>query len=164
MNLSEIGSFLKELRKEKNLTQEQLAEKLGITNKTISRWETGTYLPSVEMLQILSEFYDVSINEILCGKKLTTNEYKEAAEENLKSAIEKSSFSLKEKIDFYKKKWLKEHIAFMVILGIIYIFICVIVFLYKNPALIGIMPTCFFIIHCIRYNCMMAYVDRKVYK
>ena len=53
MDTIKIGRFLKELRKENKLTQEQLGEKLGVTNKTVSRWETGTYLPPVECLSML---------------------------------------------------------------------------------------------------------------
>ena len=65
MDMTRIGAFLAELRKENDLTQEELGESLGVSNKTVSRWETGTYLPPVEMLQRLSERYSVSINEIL---------------------------------------------------------------------------------------------------
>ena len=60
--MQKIGSFLAELRKEKNLTQDELGEQIGVTNKTISRWENGNYLPPVEMLLILSKLYDVGIN------------------------------------------------------------------------------------------------------
>ena len=51
MNLVQIGKFISGLRKEQGLTQEQLGEKIGVTNKTISRWETGTYLPPADALQ-----------------------------------------------------------------------------------------------------------------
>lgn len=65
----------------KNLTQDQLGEKIGVTNKTVSRWENGNYLPPVEMLQILSKFYGVGINELLSGEHLDEKHYKENAEE-----------------------------------------------------------------------------------
>lgn len=87
MDCVKIGHFLAELRKSKHLTQQQLAEILGVTNKTISRWETGTYMPPVEMLVCLSDYFHVSINELLAGKYLETNEYKEVAEENLKMSL-----------------------------------------------------------------------------
>ena len=64
MDTVKIGKFLKELRKEKGYTQEALGEKIGVTNKTVSRWETGTYMPPVECLVLLSDIYDVSINEM----------------------------------------------------------------------------------------------------
>lgn len=67
---------------------------------------------------VISELFDISINEILSGKKLTVEEYKKAAKKNLMQTIKVSSFSLKDKIVFYKKKWLKEHIADMVLIAI----------------------------------------------
>ena len=54
MDMVKIGGFLKTLRQEQGLTQAQLGETLGVTGKTVSRWETGTYLPPVEMLLLLS--------------------------------------------------------------------------------------------------------------
>lgn len=57
MDMIKTGRFLAELRKEHSLTQEQLGAELGVTNKTVSRWETGTYMPPVEMLQLLSVKY-----------------------------------------------------------------------------------------------------------
>ena len=97
MDMVKMGSFLAELRKERNLTQAELGEKLGVTNKTISRWETGNYMPSVEMLEELSTMYGMTINELLSGKKLSTEEYKEMAETNIKEILKESTFSLKEK-------------------------------------------------------------------
>ena len=69
MNQQKIGRFLKELRKEKNLTQEQLAEKLNISGRTVSRWETGNNMPDISLLVELAEFYDVSIAEIIDGER-----------------------------------------------------------------------------------------------
>ena len=91
MDMKRIGAFLAELRKEKNLTQDELGEQIGVTNKTISRWENGNYLPPVEMLQILSKFYDVSINEILNGERINDCNYKNISEENVKSALNRSN-------------------------------------------------------------------------
>lgn len=64
MDMVKMGSLLAELRKERNLTQAELGEKLGVTNKTISRWETGNYMPSVEMLEELSTMYGLSLIHI----------------------------------------------------------------------------------------------------
>lgn len=90
MDMQKIGSFLVELRKEHNLTQEELGKKIGVTNKTISRWETGRYLPPVEMLQILGELYGVSINEILSGERLNETDYKDNAEKNIVTALKRN--------------------------------------------------------------------------
>ncbi len=95
MDTVKTGVFLKELRKERGLTQEQLGEKVGVTNKTVSRWETGNYMPPVECLSILSDLYGVSINEIVSGKRLAAEELPDAAEDNLKNALELSEQSYK---------------------------------------------------------------------
>ena len=91
MDMKRIGAFLAELRKEKNLTQDEVGEQIGVTNKTISRWENGNYLPPVEMLQILGKFYNVSINEILNGERINDCNYKNISEENVKSALNRSN-------------------------------------------------------------------------
>lgn len=90
MDMQKIGSFLAELRKEKNLTQDELGAQIGVTNKTISRWETGNYLPPVEMLQTLGATFGVSINEILNGERISDGNYKDISEQNIKSALTKS--------------------------------------------------------------------------
>lgn len=95
MDMIKMGSFLSELRKEHNLTQAELGEKLGVTNKTISRWETGTYMPPVEMLEQLSNIYDLTINELLSGSKLSTEDYKMMAEENIKDTLKENAFKLR---------------------------------------------------------------------
>ncbi|MDE7082582.1 MAG: helix-turn-helix domain-containing protein [Clostridia bacterium] len=81
MDMQKIGAFLAELRKEKKLTQDELGEQIGVTNKTVSRWENGNYLPPAEVLLILSKFYKISINELLSGERLNEEHYKENAEE-----------------------------------------------------------------------------------
>ncbi len=70
MNQQKIGIFLKELRKEKQITQEQLAEYLNVSNRSVSRWETGNNLPDLDILIQLSKYYDVQLIEILEGEKM----------------------------------------------------------------------------------------------
>ena len=115
MDQMKTGKFIAALRKEKGMTQEKLGEKLGVTNKTISRWENGNYMPDIEMLLLLSKEFDVSINEIISGERLLTENFKKAADNNLVAALENSTFTLKEKISFFKKKWLREHIAAIIL-------------------------------------------------
>ena len=69
MDLVKIGSMLQKLRKEKGMTQEQLAEKLGVARRTISRWETGSNMPDLNMLIELSDFYAIDLREILSGER-----------------------------------------------------------------------------------------------
>lgn len=163
MELTQIGKFIAELRKKHSYTQEQLGEKIGVTNKTISRWETGMYLPPADALLMISELFDVSINEILSGKKLSEEEYKEAAEENLKQTIKASSFSLYEKIAFYKKKWLKEHIAMMVLSGICIIGVFVAGVILAKPLFVSGAIILFAIGHAWRNNTMMTYVEQNAF-
>ena len=91
MDQKKIGLLLKELRKEKNLTQEQLAEKFNISSRSVSRWETGTNLPDLSILVELADFYDIDIREIIDGErkndmnketKETLNKVAEYAEQN----------------------------------------------------------------------------------
>ena len=101
MDQIKIGKFIATLRKEKELTQEQLGEKLGVTNKTISRWENGNYMPDIEMLSLLAKEFDVSINELISGERLLLDDFKKAADNNLVTALNNSTFTLKEKIAFF---------------------------------------------------------------
>lgn len=167
MDVIKTGKFLADLRHEKNLTQEQLGEQLGVTNKTISRWENGNYMPPVEMLQLLSELYSVSINELLSGQRLTAEEYRERAEENIKATLS-GTFSLKERMDFFKDKWKKEHRASLIIwaavLGTLLLgSIALELFAGKGIALYGTIAAVVgaAAVNIVRYNKMMAYVEEK---
>lgn len=84
MDQKKIGSFLKELRKEKDITQEQLAEKINVSGRTVSRWETGSNMPDISLLAELAEFYDVSIPEIIDGERKSENMNEEVKETVLK--------------------------------------------------------------------------------
>ena len=88
MTSKECGNFISELRKEKKLTQKELAEKINVSDKAVSRWETGKGYPDVTSLVSLSEYFDVSVNELLAGKRLTVEDIKETADENLVSVFE----------------------------------------------------------------------------
>lgn len=69
MDLRRIGTFLKELRKEKNLTQEQLAETLNVSRRTVSRWETGSNMPDLDLLVEMADLYQVDLRELLDGER-----------------------------------------------------------------------------------------------
>ncbi|MBQ8209525.1 MAG: helix-turn-helix transcriptional regulator [Clostridia bacterium] len=83
MDTKKIGMFLKQLRNENGMTQEQLGEKIGVSNKTISRWETGNYMPPVDCLNMLSNIYNISINEILAGEQASGDAFTKIAEQNI---------------------------------------------------------------------------------
>ena len=166
MDQVKIGKFIAQCRNEKNITQEELGEKLGVTNKTTSRWENRHYLPDIEMMQLLSKEFSISINELISGEKIKDLDYKEKAEENLIVALENSTFTLKEKIEFHKKKWLKEHI-FDIVLCIIAWLVVIVALKLQNAegyligTISGILAVFFYV---VRYNQMMIYVEDRVYK
>ena len=86
MDQKKIGKFLQELRKEKGLTQEQVAAHFNTTNRTISRWETGSNTPDISMLVDIAEFYGVDVREIIDGERKTDTMEKEVREVAVKMA------------------------------------------------------------------------------
>ena len=88
MNQLKIGKFIAECRKEKKLTQNQLAEKLNITDRAISKWETGKGMPDCSIMLNLCDELGINVNELLTGEKINEKDYKEKADENIVSMIE----------------------------------------------------------------------------
>ena len=86
MDQVKIGRFLQELRKEQKLTQEQLAEKLGVARRTVSRWETGSNMPDLDILIELSDLYSVDLRELLNGERKSEKMDKELKETVLQVA------------------------------------------------------------------------------
>ena len=133
MDLLSIGNFIAQLRKQNGLTQEQLGEQIGVTNKTVSR------------------------------KRLSEQEYMVAAEKNLNQLVKSSVFDHKDKIEYFKKKWLKEHVAIMALIGICIIAVFAAGIIIKNSLLVAIIPLLVFTAHGWRNNSMMAYAEKHVY-
>lgn len=165
MDQIKTGKFIATLRKEKDLTQEQLGEKLGVTNKTISRWENGNYMPDIEILSLLSKEFDVSINELISGERFLEEYFKKAADNNLVTALNNSIFTLKERIAFFKKKWLREHITTIVLCIVLWIGIMLWVALNNSYALLGAIGSILaMLFYVVLYNRMMAYVENHAYR
>ncbi len=99
MDQIKIGKFILNCRKEKGLTQEQLAEKLGVTSKSISRWENGNTMPDYSLLKDLCSELNISVNELLSGEKILKEDYKTKAEENMSKLIN-DNYSEKKKINW----------------------------------------------------------------
>ena len=123
MDQIKIGKFILNCRKEKGITQEQLAEKLGVTSKSISRWENGRTMPDYTLLKDLCNELDININELLSGEKIKENDYVNKSEENL--------IKLRKQIDKRKK--------FLTIISYIFMTIIIIVFI-LNIVLNRILP------------------------
>lgn len=87
MDQIKTGKFIAAMRKEKGLTQRQLADRLEISDKTVSKWETGKGLPEVGLMLPLCEILNINVNELLSGQRLTEETYKQKAEENLMSVL-----------------------------------------------------------------------------
>ncbi len=97
MSSKECGQFIAFLRKEKNLTQKQLAEKLKVSDKAVSRWETGKGYPDVDLLVSLSAFFDVSVNELLAGVRIEKENLSQIAEQNVLGVIQTKEKEVKKK-------------------------------------------------------------------
>ena len=91
MDQIKIGKFISDLRKQKNLTQENLAEKLGVTSKSVSRWENGNTMPDYSLLKDLCDELGINVNELLSGERIKDSDYMNKAEENF--------IMLKKKVD-----------------------------------------------------------------
>ena len=166
MNQEKIGKFISKQRKENNLTQEQLAEKLNISKNAVSKWERGLNLPDVSIMQDLCKILNITLNELFAGEKISDEQYREISDNNLLEALENSSFTLKEKIEFYKKKWKKNHIFEFVLCFISWV-VLIIALKFQNidfyiiGTVAGMLAVLFYI---VLYNKMMIYVENRAYK
>lgn len=91
MDQLKTGKFIAEMRKSKGLTQKQLADALLISDKTVSKWECGNGLPEVSLMLPLCEILGITVNELLTGKRLSSEEYQKNAEDNIVNLMKKMS-------------------------------------------------------------------------
>ena len=99
MNQEVIGNFIAECRKEKNMTQQELADKLGVTDRAISHWENGRRLPDYSLLKDLCDVLSISINELFSGEKISKEDYETKAEENMSKLIN-DNYNKKKKLNW----------------------------------------------------------------
>ena len=95
MNQVKIGKFIASKRKEQSLTQLQLAEKLGITDRAVSKWETGKSLPDASLMPELCKLLKITINDLLCGEVVSVENYNEKAEKALLEMVKKEEMQNK---------------------------------------------------------------------
>ena len=95
MDQNKTGKFIAGERKRKALTQKQLAEMLGISDKTISKWERGGGFPEVSLLLPLCRELDITVNELLAGERVAEEDYKKKAEENMMNLVKEAQESRK---------------------------------------------------------------------
>lgn len=163
MDQIKTGKFIALLRKQNGLTQAALGEKLGVTDKTISRWENGNYMPDVEMFQLISREFDVSVNELLAGEFLSDEEFRKKADENVIAVSQASAFSFEERKAYFEKKWCKDHISLFVLLGLLLIAAAVLPFVFDRSWLVGLVPLLALAEYGYQNNKMMIYVEHCLY-
>ena len=95
MKQEKIGVFIAETRRQRGMTQKELAEKIGISDKTVSKWECGNSIPDISYLEALCDSLDIKVNELLSGERLTDGSYSEKAEENIMALIKENESSKK---------------------------------------------------------------------
>lgn len=98
MDIKKIGNFITLLRKENGLTQKALAEKIKVTDKAISRWETGKGLPDVSLWQSISDALNINVNELIAGKRIELKEFCSEADKNLIATVNHTKKKAKRKI------------------------------------------------------------------
>ena len=91
MNQERIGKFIAKCRKDKKMTQSELAEKLGVTDKSIGNWENGRNMPDLSLFKPLCDELDITINDLLSGERISKEEYQEKFEENIVNTIDYST-------------------------------------------------------------------------
>ena len=91
MNQERIGKFIAKCRKDKKMTQSELAEKLGVTDKSIGNWENGRNMPDLSLFKPLCDELDITINDLLSGEKISKDKYQEKFEENIVNTIDYST-------------------------------------------------------------------------
>ena len=118
MDNERIGKFILELRKQKGMTQKELAEKVRVSDKTISKWECGNSIPDITYLEALCNSLDISVNELLSGQRLSEESYSKKAEENIMALMKENKSN-------------KKGIRWRIVLGV---FLCCASILFLNVA------------------------------
>ena len=171
MDQIKTGKFIAELRRSKNLTQEELGRKLGVSNKTVSRWENGNYMPDIETLRLLSKEFGVSMEELLDGSRLSQKE----------APGRPDPFSPAERADFWRRNWKRENLSWFVfwgiLIGLFIIFASLFTIVSKYLTGFGVgsifssLFTIFFVagiaslgLYIYFYNKMCIYVENNAYK
>ena len=171
MDQIKTGKFIARLRREKGITQEELGRRLGVSNKTVSRWENGNYMPDIETLRLLAAEFSVSIEELLDGEKIS-------AKNPVKTP---DPFSPKERADFWRRNWKRENrswfIFWGIIIGLFVLFGLGIAFLATwlvgfgyiaalciGAAVLAAAGFFSFLLYLYFYNKMCIYVDNNAYK
>ena len=159
MDQTKVGQFLKQLRKEKGITQEEFAEKIGVSGRTVSRWETGSNMPDISLLVEIADFYDVDVREIIEGEKKS-----EMMNEEIRDTAEKmADYAGAEKSRLLRFAQIIGIIG-VIALSVATILMCVNI---KEPSVISFIPVLFAFVALVSMMVMTLYVTgvlRKLIK
>lgn len=120
-------------------------------------------MPDIEMLKLLSGIFDISINELLSGERLSDIDFRKAADKNIIAVSKERAFSIKENTAFWKHKWLKEHIPLILICILAFIGVMIFAGIIKSVWLIGASIPLFLIFYMVLRNKMMIYIENHIY-
>ena len=154
MNQEKIGKFIAENRKIKKLTQSELAEKLGVTDRAISNWENGKNMPDLSLFKPLCDILGISINELMSGEKISDKEYDKKLEENLINTIDYIDKKKNNSNDL-------KNIALLII-GIVGIAISQILFNNNEASNYLIVVSMVLVIYSIKQLCIKYRIARRI--
>ena len=165
MDQIKTGQFIAAMRKSRGLTQEELGERLGVTNKTVSRWETGKYMPDIDKLQELSSLLGISVNELLTGERMDDlAQFARKADENLVEALAgDSAFGLRDREEFFKQKWLREHKGYLALCLLLWTAALAAAILLSRFHLWGLLVIWGLCLYAHARNQMMTYVEQRAF-
>lgn len=115
MNQEKIGKFILELRREKNMTQQELADKIGVTDRAISKWENGRGMPDLSLMTPLCKELGITITELLSGERIEKKDYQSKLEENIFKTI-----------DYINRKFANKNKIFKIVIGTMIISVLII--------------------------------------
>lgn len=156
MDQIKTGKFIAGLRREKGITQEELGSRLGVTNKTVSRWENGNYMPDVETLRLLSKEFGVSMEELLDGER--------AGAQSAPKEPRPDRFTREERVAFWKRNWKRENRSMVVFFDAVLGAALILSIVFGKYVLTSVFSLLVSAAQVIFYNKMMAYVERNAYK
>lgn len=173
MDKGKTGRYIAARRRAAGLTQEQLGERLGVSYKTVSRWERGTYMPDIEMLEALAATFSVTVDEIIAGEnKINARGVVGDVNINADDASAKpdtddtapSAFTVGDRAAYFKRKWLRDHIAFIVTVYVVIAAVGIFAVLRVGTVAAVLMTLASAAAAVYFRNSMMAYVEARVWK
>lgn len=121
MNQEKIGKFILQLRKEKNMTQTELASRIGVTDRAISKWENGRGMPDLSLMKPLCDELDITINDLLSGEVIDKKNYQEKLEENILNTIDYTDKKIKNNNKIFKIVWVLLFTLFIILVSLFFI-------------------------------------------